>query len=673
MNKKESLGQAGALEEMRLGVWRVLREKEIRNSVGFALRWKKTTTTLPTIQKFVADIYMSGPGLLFFIFLSKVWSRGFEEVLCLHLSNKILSIIEVGLKEGQQDAAAILNAVLARIFIVGISAAVEWWRDQIIPVMQTRCMHYYEDLIFSSNLGKDLPTIHENNADASLSATPVWDHFMVLMDVAATGIQVLSLLTYIFHLAISSRHGPVFVLLCITKPLIRFFFRRSLWERAHVVEATDSSYLRLRALKELGDNKYRLDILSGNIGNYVLQEYDRAREKLGDTDMSFPSQLYSIQQSLESTVIIELVGDLTMLYYAANVVFNPTKFTLASIAMLQHSESILRRTFYSGINQFAELRQGMNFMKRIYGVAEIVNSIEDGGLEYPETEQSDLEGMSIDLRNVSFSYPGSKSNVKALDDVTLSIKSGQLVVIVGANGSGKSTLVKLLARLYDTTSGQVLINGHDIQNYKMDDLRRATASLTQDHHLYPLSLAENIGLGNPNQFSDLDLIRDAAQKGGANGFISKLKQGFSTVLDPKTDQYSMHIESSGKTPLAKEAERLEKTTDISGGERQRVVASRTFMRFTSGAVKLVIADEGSSALDPEGEYELFKNIREERRGKTLVFVTHRFGHLTKYADTILCMKDGRLVESGTHEELMKISGEYYKLYDVQAKAFEGDI
>lgn len=150
-----------------------------------------------------------------------------------------------------------------------------------------------------------------------------------------------------------------------------------------------------------------------------------------------------------------------------------------------------------------------------------------------------------------------------MDDVTFSIKSGQLIVLVGANGSGKSTLVKLLARLYDATSGEVLVNGHDIQVYKMDDLRRATASLTQDHHLYPLSLAENIGLGNPNQFSDVDLIHDAAQKGGAKGFISKLNQDFSTVLDPMTDQYSI-IETSDKTPLVKEAERLEKKTDISG-------------------------------------------------------------------------------------------------------------
>ncbi|KAJ6525313.1 P-loop containing nucleoside triphosphate hydrolase protein [Mycena vulgaris] len=642
MKKNGLQAKGNSLEEIRLGVWRVLTEKE--TSIGLGARWRKITSMIPTIVSFSSDVYSVGPGLLSLIFLSKVWSS-FEDVLLLHLSSKILSIIEVGLKDGEPDTAAIVNAVIWRMLVVGISATVGWWRTRTTPIMQNRVTHYFEDLIFSSNLEIDLPTTHDNNVDTSLSAQPVWENFMSLINVASICIQVVSLLAYIFQLALSSRHGPV----------LRSALSGQTFDQILIspIFATNSKYLRLQALKELGDNKYRQDIIAGNISDYILQEYNKAREGLGDTDMRHPSQQYE-SQSIKFAVMIQLLGDLTMLYYAANAVFHPAQFTLTSIAMLQHSESILRRAFYGGMNEIADLRRGMNFIKRIYGLTNITNVIKDGGLIYPSAEQSEMCGMSIDLRNVSFSYPGANSNTKALDDVTLTIKSGQLVVLVGSNGSGKSTIVKLLARLYDVTSGQVLVNDQNIQNYKIADL-------------------QNIGLGNPHKISDTNVILEAARRGGADGFVSKLKQGFSTVLDPMTDQYCVHVDSSEKTPLAKEWQKLAKTTDISGGERQRVVASRTFHRFTSKTVKLVIADEGSSALDPEGEWELFKNLREERQGKTMVFVTHRFGHLVKYADLILCMKDGRLVESGTHEELMKIAdGEYSKLYSIQAKAFESE-
>jgi len=122
-------------------------------------------------------------------------------------------------------------------------------------------------------------------------------------------------------------------------------------------------------------------------------------------------------------------------------------------------------------------------------------------------------------------------------------------------------------------------------------------------------------------------------------------------------------------PLQKVYDKLEKRAEVSGGQAQRLVAARTFMRIDSGDVKLVVVDEPSASMDPAGEYELFKELREAREGKTMIFITHRFGHLTKHADVILCMKEGELVEWGTHEELAAKKGEYYNLYHVQAQAF----
>ncbi|KDR69211.1 hypothetical protein GALMADRAFT_77603, partial [Galerina marginata CBS 339.88] len=271
---------------------------------------------------------------------------------------------------------------------------------------------------------------------------------------------------------------------------------------------------------------------------------------------------------------------------------------------------------------------------------------------------------------VSFAYPGSQKVGNALSNIFLDIKAGQLVVIVGSNGSGKSTVVRILSRLYDPTSGQVVIDGLPSTDYRVEDLHHATAILSQDNLIYPLTLAENIGLGYPDCASDTRQIADAAKEGGALQFMEKLKNGMDTILDPFINYFHINLNNDKSHPLYEEMQKIRKKIDISGGERQRVVAARSFMRFKSGKVKFVAVDEPSSALDAEGELELFKQLIGVRDGKTMVFVTHRFGHLTKHADQIICMKDGSIVETGTHQDLMLRKGEYAKLYQIQASAFD---
>ena len=154
----------------------------------------------------------------------------------------------------------------------------------------------------------------------------------------------------------------------------------------------------------------------------------------------------------------------------------------------------------------------------------------------------------------------------------MSIKPGQLVVIVGANGSGKSTLVRILSRLYDPTSGQVLIDGHLSSDYRVNDLQHATVILSQDNKLYPLPLSENIGLGYPDFSSNKDMILEAAKEGGALELIQKLNKGMDTVLKPLMGVHTSNLYGNWSHPLSKEMYKLDKRIDISGGERQRVVA-----------------------------------------------------------------------------------------------------
>ncbi|KIJ59189.1 hypothetical protein HYDPIDRAFT_190613 [Hydnomerulius pinastri MD-312] len=167
---------------------------------------------------------------------------------------------------------------------------------------------------------------------------------------------------------------------------------------------------------------------------------------------------------------------------------------------------------------------------------------------------------------------------------------------------------------------------------------------------------------------DKEMLRESARLSGAEGIVKNFKDGFDTVLEPVSTGY-LSYSGNGNEELEEIYKNMEKSANVSGGEKQRLVAARTFMRLLSSPVKLVTVDEPSSALDPEGEYQLFAKLREARKGRTMIFVTHRFGHLTRYADLIVCIKDGAVVETGTHGDLLAQAGEYAHLYNVQAQAF----
>jgi ATP-binding cassette subfamily B protein len=235
--------------------------------------------------------------------------------------------------------------------------------------------------------------------------------------------------------------------------------------------------------------------------------------------------------------------------------------------------------------------------------------------------------QGIEFRHVSYGYPG--RDALALDDVSFTIEPGETVALVGRNGAGKSTIVKLLGRLYDPTSGQILIDGRDIRDYDPAELRRQIGVMFQDYATYQFSASENIGVGNVEQIEDLDAIREAADRAGADAVIAKLPQGFQTTL--------------GKW--------FEGGHQLSGGEWQKVALARAFMRDA----QILILDEPTAALDAQAEHELFSRIKELTAGRMALFISHRFS-TARMADRILVLENGRLVEYGTHVELMNLNG-----------------
>ena len=253
---------------------------------------------------------------------------------------------------------------------------------------------------------------------------------------------------------------------------------------------------------------------------------------------------------------------------------------------------------------------------------------------------------AITFESATFHYPGTERAI--LDRLDLTIPAGRCTAIVGINGAGKTTLVKLLARLYDPDGGRILVDGVDLRAFDVDDWRRQIGIIFQDFNRYELTAAENIGLGSVEALGDRDRIRDAAKKAGVLSILERLPRGLDTPLAP---QYQ-----SG--------------ADLSGGQWQRVAIARALFALESGATILVL-DEPTAALDVRAEAAFFDRFVDLTRGVTSILISHRFSSV-RHADHIVMLDGGRLVEEGSHEELLARDGRYAGLFRLQAERFVDD-
>jgi ATP-binding cassette, subfamily B, bacterial len=247
---------------------------------------------------------------------------------------------------------------------------------------------------------------------------------------------------------------------------------------------------------------------------------------------------------------------------------------------------------------------------------------------------------AICVENVSYNYPGAARS--ALHEVSLVIGAGEVIAIVGENGSGKTTLAKVIAGLYAPTSGRIRWDATDAADLAPADVRRSVAVIFQDFVRYQLSARENIGLGDPEYAEDLAAAQQAARRAGAADFLEALPNGYDTVLSK---------EFAGGT-------------DLSVGQWQRVALARALRRDAP----LVILDEPSSALDPRAEQALFADVRAMLQGRAAVLISHRYSTV-RSADRIFVMREGRILEAGSHDSLMAADGPYAELFSLQAKAY----
>lgn len=252
---------------------------------------------------------------------------------------------------------------------------------------------------------------------------------------------------------------------------------------------------------------------------------------------------------------------------------------------------------------------------------------------------SDFE--KLELKNMSFSYEG--QTTPALSDVNLTVNAGERVAIVGHNGAGKTTLVKLLQRLYDPSEGEILLNGENIKNYRLSSYRSLFGTVFQDYKLFATTVAENVMLRGNITDKDREAVKDALERAGIYEKIKALPNGIDSNVTREFDKEGAMF---------------------SGGEAQKISIARLF----AGNQEIIIMDEPTSALDPIAEQEMYSNMFEACKGKTVIFISHRLSSATM-ADRIYMFENGEIIEHGTHSELLAADGKYADMWHKQADTY----
>lgn len=337
--------------------------------------------------------------------------------------------------------------------------------------------------------------------------------------------------------------------------------------------------------------------------------------------------------------LLSMLG--TLSYYGAYVFILSQAITgaitLGTLTFLSGSFSRMQGMLQGIMLRFSKIAEGALYLQDLFDFFEIKPEItsKQDPVPFPMPIQ---EGFIFE--NVSFKYPDSKK--WAIRNLSFQLRAGEKLALVGENGAGKTTLVKLLSRLYEPTEGRILLDGVDLKDYDMDQLRDNIGIIFQDYVRFQLNAAENIAVGNINRVGDEAHIESAARKSLAH-----------EVVDQLPDKYKQML-----------GRRFENGAELSGGQWQKIALARAYMRDA----QLLILDEPTSALDARAEHEVFLRFSELIESKSAVLISHRFSTV-RMADRILFLEHGQLLEIGTHHELLEQGGKYAELFRLQAKGY----
>ncbi len=386
--------------------------------------------------------------------------------------------------------------------------------------------------------------------------------------------------------------------------------------------------------RALTDTSYALELKMNDLVPYFIDEAIRIERMGRDDEMKYERQFYGIRSALNALDYLVEYGSLS--YVVWQIILGA--IPVGQFVTIQSLLGNLNESTQSFLGWFSAIGRDLMSANDFAKFMDLPENINGSIGINPSTPPS------IEFRNVSIQYPNNDTPV--LDGISFKIKPGEDIAIVGENGAGKTTLVKLLIGAYQPTSGAILVNGTPLQDLDQKSWQRQLSALFQDYLRYDFAtLGDNIWYGDITQKQDKSLFDRALAKADLNDFAGKFAKGYNQYLNKDLDK--------------------DLSADLSGGQWQRLALARSFFRNAN----ILILDEPTASVDAKAEYQVFKEIIEQQKTKTTIIISHRFSTVRK-AERIVVLDKGRIVEDGSHAELMaQKDGLYREMFELQAEGY----
>jgi ATP-binding cassette, subfamily B, bacterial len=532
----------------------------------------------------------------------------------------------------------ILVLVILQLALFAITALLGTLRNITQQLLQNEVSMRIQLMVMEKAASLDL-AFYEDPASYDLLRRAQTDSINrpVIMISTAFGL-VQTLLTFITMIALLVGVSPLLAVIALVSPIPAFIADTRYGWRGYNIARWGSRLLRRMnyLVTLLTTDSYAKEVKLFGLGGYFIDRYRLIAKTYYSSQRAQVARRYMTGFALGN--LSTIVTSATYLYVALQAIVG--RLTLGDLTLFTTAASQVQGSIQGILGGFSGMYEHNLYLNNLFELMETKSTMPRSAapLEVPQPMRGEIR-----FDNVTFAYPGAQAD--ALADLSFTVKPGETLAIVGRNGAGKTTLFKLICRLYDPNAGRILIDGIDIKDFEPNELRAQIGAMFQDYVTYQATAAENIGLGNVQDINDRERIEVAGAQAGASELISGLPEGYDTALGKWFDH----------------------GVNLSGGEWQKVALARAFMRDA----KILLLDEPTSALDAQAEYDLFERLRSLTRGRTAVYISHRFSTVRR-ADRIVFLEHGRLVEEGTHAELMKLNGRYARLFRMQASAYTGE-